>query len=95
MKIYTLNEIKTWLNDNWASQSYVSLVPEQGYDIELCAMYGYPQFNVEDLFKLCEFFDTLNINESRYSQNGCATCDYGSRYVLVFQIRDGKKWSER
>lgn len=61
-----------------------------GWTLTVRQMYTYVPFDAEQLFKVCELFDTMNVNDSRYHTSGCETCDYGSSYELTLYVKDGK-----
>ena len=55
-------------------------------DITVSNMYEAPAMNSEVIFSLCEFFDTRKINHDSFSEGGCETCDYGSKYGFTLEI---------
>jgi hypothetical protein len=61
------------------------------YVIKVERMYGFVPVSLASLLSLARFFDTLNINDSRYSQHGCDTCDYGSSYEVTLTVEEGAK----
>jgi hypothetical protein len=61
------------------------------YVIEIERMYDYVPVKLSHLLSLAKFFDTLNINDSRYSSQGCDTCDYGSSYEVTLTVKEGQK----
>lgn len=61
-----------------------------GWDIQIERMYEYVDLQFKHLMDLAEFFGTKEINETRYSSDGCETCDYGSNYEINLTIREDK-----
>lgn len=59
----------------------------EGWRVEVDQMYNYAPFNFAFLKKVAEFFGTENLNESRWSRDGCETCDYGSVYTVELTIQ--------
>lgn len=68
-------------------------VPE-GYDLTLKKMYGYVEVRFKHLAALAAFFGTREVNDSRYANGGCETCDYGSSYEVTFHIREDRGTDE-
>jgi hypothetical protein len=84
-------EILGLLKESFPDAEKYTITPTaEGVDLEISRMYEYVTFNAESLFKLCEFFDTMNVSDSRYSYGGCETCDYGSKYEVTLHVRPGK-----
>lgn len=54
--------------------------------VQISKMYDYVPLTFEILSKVSTFFDTMNINESRYHEDGCDTCNYGSNYEITLII---------
>jgi hypothetical protein len=51
-------------------------------------MYEAPSPNLKVMQELSKFFDTTNINDDdEFSEQGCETCDYGSKYGYTLSIR--------
>ena len=93
MKNKTVNEVLEFVCELFPDSECSAEKSTQGvWTIEAKRMYEYPEFGAELLFKLCEFFDTMNINDSRYAMGGCETCDYGSSYELTLYVADGKPY---
>lgn len=59
-----------------------------GYELEWTKMYEPPELNFNTLKELSDLFGTTNIDVDNYSQGGCETCDWGSKYGHTIQIRD-------
>lgn len=61
-------------------------------DIEYGAMYNYPELDLDKMQALGKFFGTKKIAiADRSSRSGCETCDYGSCYTLMIQVRGAKR----
>lgn len=56
-------------------------------EINVHKMYSAPGLGLKKLIALSEFFETQNINDSRFSYSGCDTCDYGSDYGFTLIIK--------
>lgn len=63
----------------------------EGFTIEVAQMYCYVPLNLARLLRLSEFFGTTNINDSRYSSDGCESCDYGSSYEVTLHVQPEEK----
>lgn len=69
---------------------------EDYVDIAIGRMYEYADETWDggvpisvSLLKFSKFFETKNINESRWASYGCETCNYGSNYEMNFVIKPG------
>ena len=63
--------------------------------LDISAMYEAPGRSLSLLIQLGEFVGTMEIEEDgQYSNPGCYTCDYGSKYgvELVFKEPEGFEW---
>lgn len=61
-------------------------------EIEATDMYGPPTFDFKRLKAISDFFDTTNIDTiDTISQEGCETCDWGSKYGSRIRIRLDEK----
>jgi len=61
------------------------------YVIKVDRMYDFVPVRLASLLSLAKFFDTLNVNDSRFSQGGCESCDYGSSYEVIITVAEGAK----
>ena len=59
-------------------------------EITLESMYSAPSLTYYHLKALADYFETDNINDDRFSEEGCETCDYGSSYGFTLNIRPNK-----
>ena len=59
-------------------------------EIEVSNMYESPSLSFDKLSQLSEFFGTRNISDSKFSNSGCETCDYGSSYGFTLYVRNDK-----
>lgn len=101
MNQYTKEEIVAKVEEIWSSvqdeHGYeyaapdsveVTLVEDGSVEIELSSMYEAPSLSFYQLTKVSQYFDTDNINDSdTFSEDGCETCDYGSKYGFTLTIR--------
>jgi hypothetical protein len=100
MKTRTLKEIEEFvreqLPEDYSGQNELtglSVEVEEvagghaGWDIHIQKMYEFVPLTLDFLFALSEFLGTRNINERRYDQQGCDTCDYGSSYTINLTVR--------
>lgn len=62
--------------------------------VRVSAMYESPPFNTAVVLAFAKMFDTVNIDEDRFSMGGCETCDYGSQYGYTLTIKPGKTLDE-
>lgn len=60
----------------------------RGYEITVGAMYAAPPLAFAQLKALSEMFGTEWIDANGYAESGCETCDYGSDYGHVIELRD-------
>lgn len=58
--------------------------------VRISKMYDYVPLSFAILSQVSAFFDTMEINEDRYQESGCETCDYGSSYELTLIITPSK-----
>lgn len=58
--------------------------------IKISQMYEAPGLTFAQLRALSDFFETDSINDDRFSEGGCETCDYGSAYGFTLTVRPGK-----
>jgi len=90
MKIITLDDVKKlnlWETSGYDNFEIILNSVKNGYDLEVTRMYEYVDFSFDILMKLSELFGTKNINVEHFSESGCETCDFGSRYEITFNIR--------
>jgi hypothetical protein len=93
MRYRTEKEVEEFFKDLYADE-YDSdreiTVNSQGdrHVISIKQMYNYVPLNFARLLKVSEFFDTKNINDSRYHRGGCETCDYGSSYEITLTVEE-------
>ncbi len=92
MRYPTLNDVegqvrRTFRSDYEGDKIKVDVRRDgEGYTIEIEKMYSYVSLKLSQLLELANFFDTLNINDTRYHTNGCETCDYGSSYKITLTV---------
>jgi hypothetical protein len=101
MKQRTDEEIRTkvkelWPNVNlqegrWSNTDYFRIARRDNYiDITIAQMYEAPGLSFAQLQALAEFFDTLKVEtEEEIHEDGCESCDYGSRRGFVLRISEG------
>ena len=59
------------------------------YLLRIKQMYEYVNSGMIQILKLCKLFETEDVCVGNsWHSNGCETCDYGSRYVVEFTIKD-------
>ena|SRR3990172_7627530 len=85
MRYSTSEDAKTFVETLWTEDNPEVAVNFDGtkYTIKVSQMYEYVPLNFALLSKLSEFFDTKNINDSRYHTDSCDTCDYESNYEIT------------
>lgn len=94
MKQHTIEEITAEVQRIWEDEDsrYEKMKVEvhpcgNGWTITIKRMYDYMPMNLRHLKALSEFFNTDNINDSRYAYGGCETCDYGSSYEITLDVQ--------
>ena len=88
MTQHTKKEIEVFLTSLFPELSSRKLkidvgILKKGVEIEVTAMYSFdpPTFDFKRVKAISDFFDTTNIDTiDTISQEGCETCDWGSRY---------------
>lgn len=50
-------------------------------------MYEPPGLNLDKLLQLADFFGTKNIDDERFANGGCESCDYGSDYGFTLVVK--------
>ncbi len=73
------------------SHSYlqINIVKNKDNEVlfEVISMYESPTLNFNIYKKYSEFFGTENIDKyDDISENGCETCDYGSKYGYAIRV---------
>ncbi len=48
-------------------------------------MFDYIKLDYKTMMRLAELFGTTDFNVDNWNQAGCETCDFGSKYVHVFE----------
>lgn len=87
---HTESQVRAKVSELWPDLKDETVEVQIGDDyvrIKLYQMYEAPGLKLSHLMALCEFFGTKNIDDERFSQNGCDTCDYGSRYGFDLVVR--------
>ena len=88
----TKKEVEAKVNELWPGRPWTDreldiTVGPTVTTITLTEMYDPPGLSFAQLMALSEFFDTKNINDAdRIYENGCETCDYGSKYGWTLEI---------
>lgn len=87
-----LKNMDSWISDGTVLiRKLSSFNTDRGLEIEVTAMYDRPSINLGFLKALSEFFQTDEIDTyDGTSWQGCDTCDYGSKYGVVIQVRNPK-----
>ena len=92
MKYPSEKEVKTFVEKLWRDDLYDHSIDVNRlgneYHIKVRQMYNYVPLDFARLLELSQFFDTKNINDSRYHTNGCETCDYGSSYEITLYVKE-------
>jgi len=71
----------------------VRLIPSGGYEVVFGQMYDAPEFGLRHMKALAELFGVADadLDVDNYSQGGCDTCDYYSKYGHEVQLRNVTK----
>lgn len=82
-------------NDDWREIDVNVRRSGGRVDLSIAQMYERPKLRFEDINKLAEFFDTLNIETgSEFGSGGCETCDWGSEYGFELYVSPGDPYTE-
>lgn len=87
----SLDEAKAFVaaefaRDEFGECSHTVTLEGGVFTIKVERMYEFVDLNFARLCRVSEFFGTKQINDSRYSSEGCETCDYGSRYEITLTV---------
>ncbi len=55
--------------------------------ISISRMYDAPGLSYQQLHELSKFFGTDKLGDEWFSNEGCDSCDYGSEYGFVIEIK--------
>lgn len=68
-------------------------IPSGGYEVVFGQMYEAPPFGLREMKALAELFGVADedLDVDDYSQGGCETCDYYSKYGHEVQLRNVTK----
>ena len=55
--------------------------------VEISRMYDPPGLSFEILERISRFFETEKLGDERFSDEGCESCDYGSKYGFVLEVK--------
>jgi len=79
---------------DWADESYFGVQRHGDYiDVKISSMYERPGLSFDQINALAEFFDTMKIEtEEEITEEGCESCDHGSKYGFVLRASPGKPY---
>lgn len=102
MKEHTDEEIREFLQqvftgnlDNYSGADTIDITRNpDNIELRIAAEYRAPKLRFEDINRLAEFFDTMNVEtNSEFGSSGCDTCDYGSEYGYYLYVSPGQPYS--
>lgn len=89
----TDNEIKTHVEKILDKGTLYALHEyNTNIDIEYASMYHAPEISLNELIALRDLFGADDVKTNNdFSQTGCETCDYGSKYGYYIEIKKATK----
>lgn len=74
------------------NDTYFRIQGQNGsYTFVFGRMYEHFGYSLSNLIKLADILGTENITDSKYSIDGCETCDYGSDYQTTLRVEGVKE----
>jgi hypothetical protein len=86
---HTSEEVEEKVNELYYSATKLKHRYEYTPDrivLEVSSMYSPPGLSFKILTELVSFFGAKEVDSDSFSQEGCETCDYGSKYGFVLTI---------
>jgi hypothetical protein len=95
MKQHSEKDIAAFVRDLWHKPNDFYPYPEvkvhvkkDCVDLEITSMYQAPGLSLARMNAIAKFFDAKDVNDvDQIAQQGCETCDYGSKYGFTLRVQ--------